>query len=318
MGRERNGYRKSVTTLHLSDGPPFRHVRFPSGGTHVSALLFEPVGAVRGRRYPAVAVGGSMTAVKEQMIGLHAGALAARGFVALALDYRHYGESGGEPRQYEDPDAKADDIVAALDFLQSEPSVDADRVGALGVCTSGGTVLYAAPREPRLGAIACVASHLAEPAITPQLYGGEDGVAARRRAADDARARFETEGVTDLIQAYSNVNLTASHPGPMEYYMDQTRGGGVPQWLNAFAVMAWNPWLDFDPISEAEKVTTPTLVIHSDDCALPDQARKVYDLLTGPKRLEWTTGPHFDFYDQSPKVNEAADLVTGHFRQYLL
>jgi fermentation-respiration switch protein FrsA (DUF1100 family) len=306
-----------TTTLHLSDGPPSRHVRFPPGDTHVSALLFEPVDARRAQRHPAVVVGGSMTAVKEQMVGIHAGALALRGFVALAVDYRHYGESGGTPRQYEDPDAKADDLAAAVAFLQAQSSVDADRIAALGVCTSGGTVLYAARRDPRLGAIACVASHLAEPAITPALYGGEEGVAARLRAADQARARFETEGVTELIQAYSNVNATASHPGPHEYYMDQTRGGGVPQWLNAFAVMAWRPWLDFDPISEAAHVSTPTLIVHTDDCALPDQARKAYDLLAGERQLHWTTGAHFDFYDQSPKVNEAADLVANHFHDHL-
>jgi fermentation-respiration switch protein FrsA (DUF1100 family) len=81
--------------------------------------------------------------------------------------------------------------------------------------------------------------------------------------------------------------------------------------------MAWNPWLDFDPISEAEKVSTPALIVHTNDCALPDQARKAYDQLNGPKRLEWTTGAHFDFYDQAPKVNEAADLVANHFRQQL-
>jgi hypothetical protein len=195
--------------------------------------------------------------------------------------------------------------------------VDAGRIGALGVCTSGGTVLYAARRDPRLGAIACVASHLAEPAVTPQLYGGEEGIDTRTRAADEARARYEAEGITDLIQAYSNANTTASHPGPHEYYMDQTRGGGVPQWLNAFAVMAWRPWLAFDPISQAATVTTPTLLVHTDDCALPDQARKTYELLNGPKRLEWTTGAHFDFYDQAPRVNEAADLVAEHFQRQL-
>ena len=217
-----------MTTLHVIDDLSHQHIRFPSGPSHVSALLFEPVGVRADRRHPAVVVGGSLTALKEQTIGIYAGALAE-----------------------------------------------------------------------------------------PTLYGGSDGVAARQRAADAARNRFETEGVTDLIQAYSNVDETASHPGPNEYYMDQTRGGGVPQWLNAFAVMAWRPWLDFDPISQATGVTTPALIVHTDDCALPGQARKAYELLRGPKRLHWTTGPHFDFYDQSPRVGEAVDMVAKHFDEHL-
>jgi len=103
----------------------------------------------------------------------------------------------------------------------------------------------------------------------------------------------------------------------MEYYMDNQRGGGVPQWQNAFSVMSWEPWLDFDPVREAAKVTTPTLIVHSDGCGLPDQARKVYGLLKGPKVLHWTVGNQFDFYDRIENIRDAADAIARYFRSYL-
>ena len=91
----------------------------------------------------------------------------------------------------------------------------------------------------------------------------------------------------------------------------------MPEWRNAFAVMGWGPMLDFDPVSKAPRVTAPTLVIHSDGSAFPEQARKVFELLAGPKELHGAEGEHLDFYDQAKQVRESADRVAAHFRTNL-
>jgi fermentation-respiration switch protein FrsA (DUF1100 family) len=304
-------------TLSATGGPMPEKVRFTSGDSFVVGNLYVPADYAQGTRYPAVVVVGSLTSVKEQMGGIYAIEMARRGFVALAIDYRHYGESGGEPRQYEDPEAKAADLSAAVTYLASRPDVRTDGIALLGVCTSGGTVLYTAARDERVAAVASVASHLAEPSITPALYGGVEGVARRREAGKAARAAYEATGENALIFAYHNTDTTASHVAPMEYYMDQTRGGRVKAWTNAFAVMSWENWLDFDPVSEAARVTIPALIVHTDNCALPDQARKTYAALKGPKTMHWTTGDHFQFYDGPEKVAEAADVTAEHFRRHL-
>ena len=44
-------------------------------------------------------------------------ALAERGLAALAFDHRFFGESGGEPRQFENPAAKIEDIRNAVTAL---------------------------------------------------------------------------------------------------------------------------------------------------------------------------------------------------------
>ncbi|MCV7168909.1 alpha/beta hydrolase [Mycobacterium manitobense] len=290
--------------------------RFPAGDSFVAAHVYRPTDVGSGQ-LPAVVVGGSLTAVKEQMGGIYAAELARRGFLALSIDYRNYGASGGQVRQFEDPESKSADLSAALDYLGGRDDVASERLGLLGICTSGGTVLYTAAADPRVRAVASVAGHLAEPEITPSLYGGADGVAARQAAARAAAQRYRQTGENQTILAYHDQDQSASHPGPNEYYMDTGRGGGVSQWRNEFAVMSWEPWLAFDPVSKAAAVTAPALVVHSDDCALPDQARKTYDLLAGPKNLHWTEGPHFEFYDGTGKVAEAVDIVAEHFARSL-
>ncbi|WP_011579916.1 MULTISPECIES: alpha/beta hydrolase [Chelativorans] len=310
-----SGFAKAAPSASAAESA-IQKVRFTAGDSFVVGNLYLPTDYRAGVRYPAVVVGGSLTAVKEMMGGIYAAEMASRGYLTLSIDYRHYGESGGGARQYEDPNSKADDLAAAVTYLASREDVRPDGIGLLGVCTSGGTVLYAGARDKRVAAIASVASHLAEPSITPLLYGGPEGVEQRRAAGREARAEYERTGQNRMILAYHNTDQSASHVGPMEYYMDTSRGGGIAEWTNAFAVMSWEPWLDFDPISEAERVTAPTLIVHSDGCALPDQARKAYDLLQGPKMLHWTDGLHFEFYDGA-KVSEATDAVARHFGNHL-
>ena len=295
--------------------PPSETVRFKADDLTLAGALYLPRDHVPGRRYPAAVVGGSLTSVQEQMGGIYAAELADRGVIALAVDYRNFGQSGGEPRQFEDPAGKSRDLSAAAAFLAER--ADVAGVGLLGVCTSGGTVLYAAAEDRRIRAVATVAGWFAEPAVTPGLYGGPEAVAERRERGRVATRRYRETGVVDVIPAYHDTDQTASHVGPMEYYMDRARGGGVPEWRNEFAVMSWEPWLDFDPVARASRVTAPTLIVHSDDSALPDQARKVHGLLGGPKALHWATGQHFDFYDQPQPVQAAADAVAAHFRATL-
>jgi fermentation-respiration switch protein FrsA (DUF1100 family) len=302
-------------TLTESSEPTPQKVSFPSGDGFVVAHLYLPKGYDPSSRYPAVAVGGSFTSVKEQMGGNYAGEMARRGVIALAVDYRNYGESSGAKRQYEDPASKAEDLSSALRFLAKRSDVSG--TGLLGICTSGGTVLYTAAQDPSVGAVATVAGFFSEPALVPKLHGGAESVERLRAAGREARKRYEDTGVIDTILAYHPTDQTAASTSPSQYYMDETRGGGVRAWRNAFAVMAWEPWLDFDPVARASRVTAPTLMIHSDGSAFPDLARKVYSLLGGPKELHWAEGAHFDFYDQAATVHPAADLVAAHFRAKL-
>jgi hypothetical protein len=41
-------------------------------------------------------------------------------------------------------------------------------------------------------------------------------------------------------------------------------------------------------------ITAPTMIVHSDGCAFPDEANKVYSELRGEKELVWADGTHFD------------------------
>jgi len=278
-------------------------VEFPSGDGTVVAHLYLPHDYDASKRYPAVAMAGSFSSVKEQMGGIYGGEMARRGLIGLAIDYRNYGQSSGAIRQYEDPNSKAVDLSSALSFLRSRSDVAG--AGLLGICTSGSAVMHAAANDQSVQAVATVAGAFYEPAIQP-------GVKRRLATAEAAQEKYDTTGVVDMVPAYHPVNPRAVNTIPMPYYLSAKRGN-VAEWRNEFAVMSYPAFISTDAVAKASKVIAPTLMIHTKLTAAPNQAVKVHDQLAGQKELEWFRGQHFSFYDHADQVRHTADRLAPFF-----
>ena len=130
-----------ATLLNLQNSPTpptvaSEAVDFRSGDAEIRGSLYRPT--ERNGPLPAVVVSGAWTTVKEQMGGTYARELAARGYVALAFDFRGWGESGGSPRYVEDPMTKTEDIHAAVSFIAGCEGVDKGHVFGMGICASSG------------------------------------------------------------------------------------------------------------------------------------------------------------------------------------
>lgn len=119
-------------------------------GITLAADMYVPKGAKT--PLPAIAVCGPFGAVKEQCSGLYAQEMAERGFITLAFDPSFTGESGGQPRYMTSPDINTEDFSAAVDYLVTNPSVNPEGVGVIGICGWGGLAINAAAADPRIKA----------------------------------------------------------------------------------------------------------------------------------------------------------------------
>jgi uncharacterized protein len=285
-------------------------VRFEVGGVPIAGNLHLPDGP--GPK-PALVLDGPLTSVKEQAQGNYARALAERGFVTLAFDHRYFGESGGEPRQYESPAEKIEDILAAVEFLRARAEVDPTRIGAVGVCAGAGYMAGAVARSERLRAWAAVAGFFHD-AGKQREWMGEAAFEAALAEAREARRRWEDERELLTIPAVGKDGGRVAMPLAEAYEYYGTPRGAVPSYRNEFALLSRADTLPYDAQSAASKIRIPSLLLHSEKALAPALARKFFDALAGPKSLEWLEScGQVDFYDDPALIAQAADRVALHF-----
>jgi hypothetical protein len=289
-----------------------QRVHFKVGQDTVVGDLYLPATA---GPHAAVVVAGPMTSVKEQVTGVYACALATRGFAALALDHRHYGESGGSPRQYEHHGRKIEDLRAGLRWLASRADIAPDRLGLVGVCLGAGYAAWAAVDEPSVRAVGAVAGYYRD--VAEMRAKDPAGFQAKVDAGRAARERFESTGeVVTVPAAALDGDAAMTLPDTYDYYA--TSRAAVPNYRNAFAVMSREHFLPFDVQSAAPRLRAPMAMVHSEKALSPAWARRFHDALPGDKTMDWIESEgQVDFYDAPHLVSAASDIVARHLRRHL-
>lgn len=289
-------------------------ITFPSDGVDlVGDLRLPDIDAPA----PGVVLTGPFTGVKEQVTGVYADRLAARGYATLAFDHRNFGESGGEPRQHENPGGKLADLRDALSELAVRDRVEADRLAVVGVCLGGGYAVRFAAVDPRVRACAVVAGCFNDPAafrdgMGPDRYrevlAGLAAVATRERAS----------GQLEYLPAVA-ADGEAAMPGdePLAYY--GTDRGASPHWDNRVTRRSLHALLTFDAASWAGRLApTPLLVVHGrrDDYCGPDGAQRVADA-AGAEVVWLDAQQHIELYDVDRFVDPAVEAVASFLDRHL-
>ncbi len=130
-------------------------VHFASGGESCAGALFLPEHG--DAPFPCVVLGTGLSCVRDQGLDGFGERLAAAGFAALAFDYRHFGDSGGEPRQLADAARQREDMRAAIAYARGLPGIDAARVALWGYSLGGGNAQAVALVDAELAAVVCLA-----------------------------------------------------------------------------------------------------------------------------------------------------------------
>jgi pimeloyl-ACP methyl ester carboxylesterase len=126
------------------------NVTFPSGPDECHAWLYLTEG---GGRRPVVVMAHGLGGVREMRLDAYAERFAAAGYACLVFDYRHFGASGGQPRQLLSIRRQLQDWRAAVAYARSRPETDPRRVVLWGTSFSGGHVLTTAAQDPDVAAV---------------------------------------------------------------------------------------------------------------------------------------------------------------------
>ncbi len=290
-------------------------------GIEIAADLYLPSNLDESVLHSAVVIGPPYGGVKEQGPGVYANDLARRGFVALAFDPSYNGESGGAPRHLSSPDIFAEDFSAGVDYLGTLPYIDRERIGALGICGSGGFALNAAQVDLRIKAVVAVAMYDISGVkrngwMDSQSDEGRrtelKAIAAQRWADVDAGGPTLTPVFPDEFKPEELDPVTAQFH---EYYV--TDRGHHPRSIGAFTVTSGLSHINFGALAHLQDITPrPILLITGEQAHSRYFSDTVYEKAAEPKELVVVPGArHIDLYDRTDII--PFDKIETFFVEYL-
>ena len=305
-----------------------KHVSYRNLGWDSAADLYLPPSFDESRTYPAIVSTHPIGSCKEQTSGnVYARQLAAEGFVVLAFDASFQGASGGEPRFMEDPAIRVSDIRYAIDYLVSLPYVDANRIGAIGVCGGGAYTVSAASTDQRIKALTSITGVnfgrlMREGFSQFDPVAALQAMAAQRTAEAQGSPRHVINYLPDSVEAGKQAGISDIDVLEATDYYKSARGqqpNGATSGLFSFnsAAMAW------DAFAHAETLLTqPLLVVIGDKPGGFGAYRDGWEIYgraaSQAKQIFVAQGwSHYDLYDQPKPVALAMAQIVPFFKQHL-
>lgn len=225
------------------------------------------------------------------------------GFSVLAFDFRHVGESGGQPRQIVSIPKQQADYEAAIGFARTLPEVHAGKIAVWGFSLAGGHVLAVGPRNPGLAAVI---------AQTPLADARAAAPNAIRYATVRGFLRLAARGFIDAVgsvlgrqprliplAAEPGVVAALNTPDAREGAAALNRDGAYDDWRQEIAARSVLATSRYRPGPRfASQVQSPLLVLVCDD----DRS-----VLPGPGARAAEKAPH----------GELVRLPGGHYAPFL-
>ncbi|MER5430218.1 alpha/beta hydrolase [Streptomyces sp. NPDC002588] len=299
-------------------------VTFPGNDLALAGILFTPDDHTDGR-LPAIVISHPGGGVKEQSPSIYAERLARAGFAALVFDAAYQGESEGEPRGMENPFQRAENIKSAVTYLTTRDDIDPDRIGALGICASGGYVPYAAQTDHRIKGVATVSAvdmgsvireglgRTQDPAILKALLdqAGAARTAEARGAAPELMA-WIPDNAEELLET-----ATRQFRETFEFYC--TPRGHHPRAVQGWVLRSVDQLAQYDSYALIELISPrPLLMIAGSEAESAYFSREAIAQAAEPKELVVIDGAtHIDLYDKDEYVTPAVAKLAEFFGKHL-
>jgi pimeloyl-ACP methyl ester carboxylesterase len=281
------------TQRQKTDSQKFTRIdtTFKSQGTICAAWLYLPKGI---SRPPVVIMAHGFGGERTMRLPAYAEYFVRQGLGCLVFDYRTFGGSEGEPRNYVNPTRHLEDWQAAITFARTLDSVDIKRMALWGTSFSGGHVIVTAANTPGISVIV---------AQVPFV----DGRSSKKSMGYKLHAVYH--GFLDAIGAalFNRRHYVPMVGGPDTFAMlntpDALEGSkkllppGVSPGRKCPANIALTSFF-YRPIKFAPKVVCPALIIYGEQDTLisPQDVRKTAESMQKATVIGLPV-KHFDVYD---------------------
>jgi dienelactone hydrolase len=272
-------------------------LHFRSGDAVCAATLHRPANP-SGGSLPCVVLAPGVSQTRRDGFPRFAERFAGAGLAALIFDFRHLGDSGGEPRQLIDVERQRADLAAAIAFARSLEGVDPDRVAVWGFSFGGGHAVDAATYDDRLAAAVTLCPFVDGLAFT--LTG--DVRNNMRLIGAAGRAAFARQPIRMPLVAEADAPTLFTQPEAAPGFAAVRAEGS--RWRNEMLARPSQPAARIRPVRTAHRVRCPLLVgLGSDDTMVPARPIERTEKRAPRGELHRYPGGHFDgFLDHFDEV----------------
>lgn len=287
-----------ASRARVHDVTPREDIELQSGDDRLAAWLYRPQGAD-----VCVVMAHGFSATRDEGLEPYAEGFADAGYAVLVFDYRHFGASGGEPRQLLDVKRQLQDYRVAIAYART-----LGRVVLWGTSFSGGHVLELAATENDIAA-----------AIAQCPFA--DGVSAIRAADPKNAARATAIALLDQAAALAGrpprTIPAVGAPGTFAVMTAPEAEAGFralvkpgSAWRNEVAARVMLHVGTYRPVAKAARIECPLLVCvcDADQTTPPGPAAKAAERAPRGRVRHYPYG-HFDIYaDPQARADQVAFL----------
>ncbi len=273
---------------------PFVKVRsdFVCKGIRCAGDLYLPSGV---ECPPIVVMAHGFAAERSFRLPAYAERFVNHGMAAYVFDYRCFGDSDGEPRNYVDPWRHLADWRAALAHVRLLSNVNTDRIALWGTSFSGGHVIVTAARDGAISAIVAQVPHI-DPITTLRKLGLRYLLQAIPHVLRDvSRAMtFRSPHYVKVIgtpDEFACLNTADSYSG----YLSMIPLGS--NWQNRCPARVLITFLTYRPMKSAAKVRCPALIMLAENDSLIESTtvERMSAMMPYGIFMKYPFG-HFDIY----------------------
>lgn len=283
-----------------------RDVHFTSGSDRCHAWLYLPEHAAAGPA-PVIVMAHGIGGIKAVLLDVFAERFRDAGYACLVFDYRHFGESTGEPRQLVDISSQQEDWRNAIGFARTLPELDPDQVVAWGTSFGGGHVIFTAARDHRLAA-AIAQVPFTDGMATAKAIPIKTGLPLMARAVRDTIAA--RRGLAPVLVATSaepgGVAMMSSpdaEPGRIAIEAAATDGAKMPSHIPARIALHLG---SYSPGRRTKDIQCPILFCIVEQDSVTPASTAVHQAAQAPRgEIRLYDAGHFD-----PYVGDLFDQVT--------
>ncbi|MGI6594794.1 MAG: alpha/beta hydrolase [Christensenellales bacterium] len=270
--------------------------QFESHKDKCSAWLYLPNNITKP---PLIIMAHGLAGMKNCGLEPFAEFFASNGLAVLSFDYRGFADSEGTPRQLISPKRHVEDYLAAINWARTREDINTDKIALWGSSFSGGHVIKAAARDPKIAAISAQVPFVSGRASsTPIVIKNGPKYLLKAIVScfrDIFRAATGSKPYTVPVYGYPNefaiLNTPDSRPG---YESLIPEGMEV---VNAAPARIFLTMILYHPTNVSHKINCPALVIAGEnDSLIPIKSvKKAVSKMKDAKLVSLPIG-HFDPY----------------------